>query len=153
MNGTDRKTMEIVKRTGGSLMKKGSGPLSKRANINPTAVVIQIIKAYADWRKIAKEEETKRQRISAEERMVIHQINAQRDILMTYLERSFDERRENFQQLFGVLDRAIDTGDTANVAATLGSIVELAQSSPFKDIASVQAVRNVLADQNSEYEI
>lgn len=153
MNGTDRKTMEIVKRTGGSLMKKGSGPLSKRASVNPTAVVIQIVKAYADWRKIAKEEETKRQRISAEERMVIHQINAQRDILMTYLERSFDERRENFQQLFGVLDRAIDTGDTANVAATLGSIVELAQSSPFKDIASVQAVRNVLADQNSEYEI
>ena len=85
--------------------------------------------------------------------MVIHQINAQRDIPMTYLEHSFDERRENFQQFFEILDRAIDKGDTANVAATLSSIVELAQSSPFKDIASVQAVRNVLADQNSEYEI
>ena len=153
MNEIDRKTMEIVKRTSGSLMKKGSGPLSKRASINPTAVITQIVKAYADWRKIAKEEETKRQRISAEERMAIHQINAQRDILMAYLERSFDERRENFQQFFKILDRAIDKGDTANVAATLSSIVELAQSSPFKDIASVQAVRNVLADQNSEYEI
>ena len=120
--------MEIAERTGGSLMKKGTGPLS-----------FQIVKAYADWRKIAKEEETKRQRISAEERMVIHQINAQRDILMAYLERSFDERRENFQQFFEILDRAIDKGDTANVAATLSSIVELAQSSPFKDIASVQA--------------
>ena len=153
MNGIDRKTMEIAERSGGSLMKKGSGPVLKRAGINPTAVIIQIVKAYADWRKIAKEEETKRQRISAEERMAIHQINAQRDILMAYLERSFDERRENFQQFFEILDRAIDKGDTANVATTLSSIVELAQSSPFKDIASVQAVRNVLADQNSEYEI
>ena len=125
----------------------------KGAGMNAAGVVTQLVAAYTNWRKTAKEEKTKRHAISAEERKAIHTINAQRDILMTYLERSFDERRENFRQFFDSLARAIDKGDTVTSAATLNSIVKLAQSSPFKDIASLQAVRDVLADQSSELEI
>ncbi len=147
MNEIKKKPTEMVKATT-KLGKKGTSEV-----FNAAEVVMQIVTAYNDWRKVAEEEQTKRHAISAEERRAIHQINVQRDLLMTHLERSFDERRENFRQFFDSLDRAIDKGDTATVAVTLNSIVELAQSSPFKDIASVQAVREVMADQDTVYEI
>ena len=136
-------------------MIKVAGKLSQKAapGINAAEVVKQLFTAYDDWRKVAEEEKTKRNAISAEKQRAIHQINVQRDLLKTHLERSFNERRKNFQQLFDRLDQAIDKGDTATVAATLTSIVEIAQSSPLKDIASVQAVRGVMADQDTVYEI
>lgn len=150
-----KKPTEMIKMTTSKLGQKGTSAAIKKAgaSINAAEVVMQIVTAYNDWRKVAEEEKTKRHAISAEERRAIHQINVQRDLLMTHLERSFDERRENFRQFFDSLDRAIDKGDTATVAVTLNSIVELAQSSPFKDIASVQAVRDVMADQDTVYEI
>ena len=147
MNKIKKKPTEIIKVAAGKLGQKAA------PGINAAEVVMQLVTAYTDWKKIAKEEGTKRHEISSEERKAIHQINVQRDLLMTHLERSFDERRENFRQFFDSLDRAIGKGDTVTVAATLASIVELAQSSPFKDIASVQAVREVIADQDTVYEI
>jgi hypothetical protein len=151
----NKKPTETVKMATSKLGQKGASAALKKAatGINAAEVVMQIVTAYNDWKKVAEEEKTKRHAISAEERRAIHQINVQRDLLMTHLERSFDERRENFRQFFDSLDRAIDKGDTAIVAATLTSIVELAQSSPFRDIASVQAVRDVIADQDTVYEI
>ncbi len=119
----------------------------------PFFLIPIIVSGVVTWKKVVEEEETKRYAISAEERKTIHMINVQRDLLMTHLERSFDERRENFRKFFDSLDRAIDKGDTVTVAATLNSIVELAQSSPFKDIASVKDVREVMADQDKVYEI
>ena len=155
MNKIKKKPTEMVKATTTKLGQKGTSTALKKASagINAAEVVAQLITAYTDWRKVAEEEGTKRHAISAEERKAILQINVQRDLLMTHLERSFDERRENFRQFFDSLDRAIDKGDAATVAVTLNSIVELAQSSPFKDIASVQAVRDVMADQDTVYEI
>lgn len=151
----EKKPTEMVKKAVNKLGQKGTNAALKKANagINAAEVVMQLVTAYTDWKKIAEEEGTKRHAISAEERKAIHQINVQRDLLMTHLERSFDERRENFRQFFDSLDRAINKGDAVTVAATLNSIVELAQSSPFKDIASVQAVRDVMADQDTVYEI
>ena len=155
MNEIKKKPREMVKVTASKLGQKGTSAALKKAatGINAAEVVMQIVTAYTDWKKIAEEEKTKRHAISAEERRAILQINVQRDLLMTHLEGSFDERRENFRQFFDSLDRAIDKGDTATVAVTLNSIVELAQSSPFKDVASVQAVRDVIADQDTVYEI
>ena len=150
-----KKSTEMVKTATSKLGQKGTSAAIKKAgaSINAAEAVRQIVTAYTDWKKVVEEEKTKRHAISTEERRAIHQINVQRDLLMTHLERSFDERRENFRQFFDSLDRAIDKGDTVTVAATLSSIVELAQSSPFKDIASVQAVREVMADQDTVYEI
>lgn len=146
MNKIKKKPTEMIKVAGKLGQKAAPG-------INAVEVVTQIVRAYTDWKKVAEEEKTKRRAIAAEKRKVIYQINVQRDLLMTHLERSFDERRENFRQFFDSLNRAIGEGDTANVGMTLDSIVKLADSSPFKDIASVQAVRGVMADQDTVYEI
>jgi len=93
---------------------------------------------------IAEIERTKPRDIEAWEKENITRINAQRDLLMTFLERSFDERAENFRVLFGVVDNALVSGDNEQLALALNSITELAKSSPFKDLANLNNLRAAL---------
>lgn len=78
-------------------------------------------------------------RLAAAER--VRQIDLARDAVLGYLDRSFDERRENFARLFDALDRAMEARDPALVGQVLNSVVSLAQSSPFKDLADVASAR------------
>ncbi len=118
---------------------------------NPLESVREIVTACTDYLKIAQEERTKRQEITAWEKATIADINAQRDVLIEYLELSFDERAKNFRQLFNVVDKAIDNGDNEELALALHSITELAKSSPFKDLANLTSVKAALNDPNHEW--
>jgi ribonucleotide reductase alpha subunit len=108
----------------------------------------RIVEACTDYMKVAEEERTKRREIEAWEKITI--MKAQRDLLMEYLDRSFDERSENFRQMFDVVDRAIATGNNQQLALTLDAIVFLANSSPFKELASLSSVRAALDDPDHE---
>ncbi|MGJ5674193.1 MAG: hypothetical protein ACR9NN_11380 [Nostochopsis sp.] len=101
--------------------------------VNPAECVQQMVTAYTDYLKIAEQEQTKRREIEAWEKETITRINAQRELLMAYLDRSFDERAENFRALFAVVDSAIASGNNNQLALALNSIIEIAKSSPFKD--------------------
>ena len=70
---------------------------------------------------------------------------------MAYLDRSFDERAENFRALFAVVDKAIASGNNDQLALTLNSIIEIAKSSPFKDLANLASVRSALDDPDHEW--
>lgn len=65
---------------------------------------------------------------------------------ITYLERSSDERAKTFQQLFYGLDLAVNSDDNQQLAIALHSIVEVAKSSPFGDLANLDSVQNALDD-------
>ena len=63
----------------------------------------------------------------------------QRDFLLSALDKTFDERRENFRRLFDNLDTALASGredSVAQVADLLEAITDLAKTSPFKDLKS-----------------
>jgi ribonucleotide reductase alpha subunit len=111
----------------------------------------QIVSAYTEYKIIAEQEQTKRCEIEAWEKETIAKINAQRDLLMAYLDRSFDERAENFRTLFGVVDLAITAGNNEQLALALNSITEIAKSSPFKDIANLASVKAALNDPDHEW--
>ncbi|MEP0754343.1 hypothetical protein NDA03_19185 [Trichocoleus sp. Lan] len=111
----------------------------------------QIVSGYTEYKIIAEQEQTKRCEIEAWEKETIANINAQRDVLMAYLDRSFNERAENFRALFGVVDLAITTGNNEQLALALNSITEIAKSSPFKDIANLASVKAALNDPNHEW--
>ncbi|MEL6458959.1 MAG: hypothetical protein AAFX46_18195 [Cyanobacteria bacterium J06636_27] len=113
-------------------------------NINPAESLQQMVSAYTQYLTIAEQERTKRRDIEAWEKEAITKINAQRDLLITYLERSFDERAENFRALFAVVDNALVSGDNEQLALALNSITEIAKSSPFKDLADLNNVRVAL---------
>jgi len=120
--------------------------------INPAECLQQIVSAYTEYKIIAEQEQTKRREIEACEKVTIAKINAQRDLLMAYLNRSFDERAENFRALFNVVDRAMAVGNNEQLALALHSIIELAKSSPFKELANLASVRAALDDPDHEWE-
>jgi ribonucleotide reductase alpha subunit len=119
--------------------------------INPAECLQQMVTAYTDYLIIAEQEQTKRREIDAWERETITKINAQRELLMAYLDRSFDERAENFRLLFAVVDSAIASGNNEQLALALNSITDIAKSSPFKDLANLASVRAALDDPNHEW--
>ncbi len=120
---------------------------------SPAECLRDIITAYADYKRVAEEECTKRRKIDAWEKIAVAKIDAQRDLLMAYLARSFDERAENFRSLFCVVDQSITTGNNDQLALALNSIIEIAKSSPFKELANLASVREALNDPDHEWTI
>jgi hypothetical protein len=125
---------------------------------NPAECLQQMVSTYTDYLKVAEQEKTKRREIDAWEKETITKINAQRELLMAYLDRSFDERAENFRALFAVVDNAMPSagyayasGNNDQLALTLNSIIEIAKSSPFKDLANLASVRSALDDPDHEW--
>ncbi len=119
--------------------------------INPAECLQEMVSAYTDYLKIAEQEQTKRRDIQAWEKETITKINAQRELLMAYLDRSFDERAKNFRALFAVVDNAMASGNNEQLALTLNSITEIAKSSPFKELANLASVRAALDDPDHEW--
>ena len=115
---------------------------------SPTDCLKEIVSAYTEYKTIAQQEQTKRRGIEAWEKVTVANINAQRDFLMAYLDRSFDERAENFRALFSVVDQALASGNNDQLALTLNSITEVAKSSPFKDLANLASFQAALDDPN-----
>ena len=119
---------------------------------NPVQCLNDIVQAWTDYMKTAAEEEAKRCEIEAWEKVTLAEIKAKRDFLIGYLERSFDERAKNFQSLFQVVDQAILSGDNQQLGLALHAIVELAKSSPFKDLADLSTVKAALDDPDHVWE-
>ena len=123
-----------------------------QAFMSPMECLSELASAYADYLKIAETERTQRREIEANEKVAIAKIHAQRDLLMAYLDRSVDERAENFRSLFEVVDQAIANGNNEQLGKALDSIVEIAKSSPFKDLVNLSSVRAALNDPDHVWE-
>lgn len=98
-----------------------------------------VLASANEWVKVAREEKTRRDEIRAWERTQVEIIHVQRDFLLSALDKTFDERKENFRRLFDNLDTALtSTRDDAGaqVSEVLEAITDLAQTSPFKDLKS-----------------
>lgn len=144
-------------------VKKGLADLSVKAvgqaggmalgAISPDAALEAIINSYADYKKVVSQEKTKREEIRAWRDVELEKIAAQREIFLTYLERTFDERGANFAKFFEVLDHAVEIDAVDVITTTLDSVTTLAKASPFKDIATVSQVRKVLDDPDQEFNL
>lgn len=106
-----------------------------------------------DTIRYAEEQETKREEIRAMRDTAIAQVNAIRDVVQTYLEKSFDERASLFAEQFKCVDAALRSGDNEMLSISLNSINTLAASSPFKNLADLNNVTKALTDSNTEWDI
>ena len=102
--------------------------------------------------KFAEMQETKRTQIRMDAEVAIKKVEAMRDTLKEYLDKSFDERSAIFAKQFEVVDKALATGDNAMLSMGLTSINELAASSPFKALADINSVQQMLTD-DSEFDL
>ncbi|WOD37225.1 hypothetical protein [Nodosilinea sp. E11] len=80
------------------------------------------------------------------------EIEQQRDVMMKFLDKAFNERAENFKSFFVLADQAISTGNNDQLAAVLISIVNLAKASPFKDLADLAKVEAALDDPDHSWD-
>jgi predicted ribonuclease toxin of YeeF-YezG toxin-antitoxin module len=121
--------------------------------LNLEKCLSDIVNAYTEYATVAEQEKTKRRSIEAWEKATLADINTKRDVLIHYLNRSFDERANNFHALFQRVDQAMVSGDNQQLGLVLNSIVDLAKSGPFKDIADLSTVKTLLADPDHVWEI
>jgi hypothetical protein len=116
------------------------------------AVVDNIVQIAGEVEKFREVQKTKRAAIEAEKQVVITRLNAQKKLLIKYLDETFDERKENFKKLFDVIDDALAKENIQQLAMGLSSVTELAKSSPFKDLADIEQVGKALEDKNHEWD-
>jgi hypothetical protein len=103
---------------------------------DPNAALTQVVDAVTNWVTVVQTEQTKRAAITAWETTQLARISAQRELFLDYLDKAFDERAQNFRELFGALDRVLGQ-DAAQTADILGAITTLASSSPFAELSDV----------------
>lgn len=122
---------------------------------NPTAVMHAINtlgNVAQETIKYAEEQETKREEIRAMRDVSIARINALKESVQLYLEKSFDERKDLFNKQFECVNKALESGNVEMLAVSLSAINELAASSPFKSLADVASVQKSLTA-NAEWDI
>jgi len=132
-------------------MTKRKGATKPRRPTAGISEVIEGIKTFAECARDIQRARADQVRLRESARIEVERIHATRDVLLEYLDRSFDERRENFRQLFERLDGAIASDNTQLAAAVLESVVKLADASPFRSLQDVAATRAALADKGKEW--
>jgi len=115
-------------------------------------MIDDLVKMTGEVEKFREAQKTKRTAIEAEKDVALARLQAQKELLLEYLDKTFDERKLNFQKYFDVIDDALVKGNTKQLAMGLNSINELAQSSPFKDLANIDQVGKALEDKNYEWD-
>ena len=116
------------------------------------SLVDDFVKMAGEVEKFREAQKTKRTAIEAEKDVALAKLDAQKKMLLEYLDKTFDERKLNFQKYFDVIDDALFKGNTKQLAMGLNSVNELAQSSPFKDLANIDQVGKALEDKNHEWD-
>lgn len=147
--------MSVSQNAGKHLVNAGSKKLAKKgiAAFDPLEAIRMVAAAYSEYKKIRETELAKRQEIRSWEKINVEKIRTQRELLMRYLDLSFDERKQNFSRMFDVLDRCVENGAMESIALTLRSLIDMASSGPFKELATSQSVRELLADPSRDIEI
>jgi len=114
--------------------------------LNPSVCFHQLVDAYTEYQRVAQEERTKRRAIAAWEKAALATIEQRRDVMMQFFDLAFNERAGIFREFFTLADQAIAHGDNDQLVVVLASIVEMAKTSPFKDLANLAKVEAALDD-------
>jgi hypothetical protein len=96
-----------------------------------------LIKAFCDYRKTCEAEITRREYIRAERDVAIERIRAQTDVIKTYLDQAFRERRHVIDGNFAVLERALRENQPELACRAMTSIEEIMKKSPLNDVRQI----------------
>lgn len=143
---TDEDDEQFVNDVFGAMKMDFSSPEAAKDSFD------KFVKVASEVAKFSELQETKRSQIRADAEVAIKKVEAMRDVLKQYLEKSFDERSQIFMKQFEVVDKALASGDNTMLSAGLSAINELAASSPFKALADINSVQQILTD-DSEFDL
>ena len=116
-------------------------------------VAQKVSRDVKDYLVIAEQEQTKRAQIKSDCKIELARIGAIRSTFEMFLDRSFDERRRNFEELFVLVKGSIDRGDLKALESSLNAVVELAKVSPLAEAKSLASLRSAMDDPDHEFTI
>ena len=98
--------------------------------------------------KFTEVQKTKRKAIEAQRDIIVEQIKSNKEIILYTLEKTFDEREKMFRKYFEVIDDALSKNNIQQLQLGLGSINQLAATSPFKSLENIESTQKALNNKN-----
>ena len=116
--------MALVKKMGGQIVKKGGGSLVDGS-------CTDLVAAWKDYQTTRERENTNRTQIAADREVRLASIQAQTDVFHVLINKSFGERRLNFDQYFAILKDGFISGNDLQINTALTMIVEQIKVNPM----------------------
>jgi hypothetical protein len=113
----------------------------------------KLLSDVTDYLALVETEKTKRLEIQSKYQVDIAKIEALKSSLETFLNRSFEERRYNFEQLFDAVRTSMNKSDMKSLEMSLSAVVELAKASPLAEVQSLSSLRSAMADPDHEFRL
>lgn len=117
------------------------------------AALNNVVEATREYLRLREEHTTQRARLDAYATLETERIRTGERLLADYFDRVFEERSDNFNEMWSRLDTAAEQGDDDAVRTMLGGIVQLAQASPLSGLADLPALRAAFDDPNTVWEL
>jgi len=118
-----------------------------------TAIAQKISSDLKEYLSIVETERTKRLEIKSSYQAEVKRIDALRGVFETFLDRSFEERQSNFEELFRVIRKSMEKNDLHTLEITLAAAVEIAKVSPLAEAESLGAFREAMNNPDHEFTI
>ena len=128
----------------GETVAKGSTKVV--GTVNPLAVVTEVV----GYLKTRQDEKTKRECIWAKRDAIVTELNNEKEVVLSYFEHRFAERKGALEQFYSLLHRAVDTGNDQQLETALNGILGIIQENPLKDFAEF---KKNMADPNFMLEL
>lgn len=112
-----------------------------------------MVDSVTEFGRVREQERTKREAVTAHADLERQRIQAAASVLSDYFDKTFAERRGNFEALFTRLDAATEAGDASSMAASLDAIVKIAQTSPLADLGDLGQIRKALDDPDHVWDL
>lgn len=132
-----------------ALATKMKGQLIKQAGpVQVAGSLSDLFNAWKDYQTTREVETTKRTQIAADRDVRLAAIHAQADAVHRLIDKTFDERSNNFGQFFDLLEKGFANNDDRQINAALTMIVEQVKVSPM---AQAMQMMKQINDPNVEY--
>jgi len=140
----------------GRIVKTGKGvpDLAKSVvGLDALNALNTMVNSTLDYLKLREEEQTKRAKLGVYEATELRKIGAAESVLKEYFRQAFAERKQNTDDLFTRYDEAIGRGDAASAHIALQGVIDIAKSSPLKDLGDLGQIRKALDDENHVWDL
>ena len=132
--------------------KKINIDLANMIKSNPGEFFSQILETVTTCVNICKQEETNQIKIQYKTDIILKKFEIEKEIFEKYLDKVFDERRNQFKEYFKKLDIAMKSDNIEQMSLLLNNINQLAQSAPFVVFSSLENTKKALSDKNYEWD-
>ncbi len=106
--------------------------LAKSINSADALTTLKEAIAYYKTRQV---EQTKREEIWSKRDVLILALNNEKDVLLSYFEYRFSERRDSLEQFYNLLHKSVDSGNEIQLQTALTGILGIIQENPLSDFA------------------